>query len=203
VPRLKDTGALPRAFLSKPFTPEILVKVVQRAFADRRQQLKPSRSGARVHGARGWDTRPLTRIGPCRNSLTRATLHPSATPSRCFTGVTIVSSLRPSGWCMSRQEASKPVRQPTPAKGLLAPERGARGTVCTRPRRTPPYADAVGAEFDEGAEVRVLAEATEPEALSEPTDEAVAAPEPDSSPDSRSPSRTTSLRARYLLDPCG
>lgn len=35
---------------------------------------------------------------------------------------------------------------------------------------------SVGAEFDEGAEVRVLAEATEPEALSEQIDQAVEVP---------------------------
>ena len=37
---------------------------------------------------------------------------------------------------------------------------------------------AVGAEFGEGAEVRVLAEATEPEALSEQIDQAVQAHAP-------------------------
>ena len=41
---------------------------------------------------------------------------------------------------------------------------------------------AVGAEFDEGAEVRVLAEATEPEALSEQIDQAVEVPGQRASP---------------------
>ena len=41
---------------------------------------------------------------------------------------------------------------------------------------------AVGAEFNEGAEVRVLAEATEPEALSEQIDQAVEDPGPRASP---------------------
>jgi uncharacterized membrane protein len=43
---------------------------------------------------------------------------------------------------------------------------------------------AVGAEFDQGAEVRVLAEATEPEALSDQIDQAVGIPEKGSSPPS-------------------
>ena len=41
---------------------------------------------------------------------------------------------------------------------------------------------SVGAEFDEGAEVRVLAEATEPEALSEQIDQAVEVPGQRASP---------------------
>jgi uncharacterized membrane protein len=41
---------------------------------------------------------------------------------------------------------------------------------------------AVGAEFDEGAEVRVLSETTEPEALSDQIDQAVGTPERGSSP---------------------
>jgi chemosensory pili system protein ChpA (sensor histidine kinase/response regulator) len=43
-----DTGELPGAFLSKPFTPEILLEVVQGALADCRQPPNPSRSGARA-----------------------------------------------------------------------------------------------------------------------------------------------------------
>jgi CheY-like chemotaxis protein len=44
-----DTGELPGAFLSKPFTPEILLEVVQGALADCRQPPNPSRSGVRAH----------------------------------------------------------------------------------------------------------------------------------------------------------
>jgi FixJ family two-component response regulator len=39
----EDTGELPGAFLSKPFTPEVLLSVVQGALADAPRQPSPSR----------------------------------------------------------------------------------------------------------------------------------------------------------------